>query len=287
MIIWYISFVDLWVHPCLFTWITHLYIITTQSLTALAVFNRSPKNGCGGQNLSHNQCACKDHYMQSHTVSKHFGSSEADCKRSESRLQNPDRLQTVWLWPDRFQTARVCMWSSKYMYATLLHGGVTAQGGMPIYVRTSPLPANDWIRNVCLSLNLDGIDHECHCRASLSLRPDVTGMRWCLVDTPPLPSRPLPLPARSQLHANPWILRAASVCGTKFNPRPTGGGYFEPPPLVFLRYLLNQCRYHHQTCSTLSPNILHIVLKFWSPWYHSSATNDVRVTPRSADFDRK
>ena len=35
---------------------------------------------------------------------------------------------------------------------------------------------------------------------------------------------------------------------------PLGGGYFEPPPLVFLRYLLNQCRYHHQTCSTLSPN---------------------------------
>ena len=33
-----------------------------------------------------------------------------------------------------------------------------------------------------------------------------------------------------------------------------GGGYFEPPPLVFLRYLLNQCRFHHQTCSTLSPN---------------------------------
>ena len=40
------------------------------------------------------------------------------------------------------------------------------------------------------------------------------------------------------------------------NPRPTGGGgYFEPPPLVFLRYLLNRCRYHRQTCSTLSPNI--------------------------------
>ena len=34
-----------------------------------------------------------------------------------------------------------------------------------------------------------------------------------------------------------------------------GGGYFEPPPLVFLRYLLNRCRYHRQTCSTLSPNI--------------------------------
>ena len=32
-----------------------------------------------------------------------------------------------------------------------------------------------------------------------------------------------------------------------------GGGYFEPP-LVFLRYLPNQCRYYHQTFSTLSPN---------------------------------
>ena len=38
------------------------------------------------------------------------------------------------------------------------------------------------------------------------------------------------------------------------NPRPTGGGAISSPPLVFLRYLLNQCRYHHQTCSTLSPN---------------------------------
>ena len=34
-----------------------------------------------------------------------------------------------------------------------------------------------------------------------------------------------------------------------------GGGLFRAlPPLVFLRFLLNQCRYHHQTCSTLSPN---------------------------------
>ena len=41
-----------------------------------------------------------------------------------------------------------------------------------------------------------------------------------------------------------------------FNPRPTGGGgLFRAPPLVFLRYLLNRCRYHRQTCSTLSPNI--------------------------------
>ena len=38
------------------------------------------------------------------------------------------------------------------------------------------------------------------------------------------------------------------------NPRPTGGGLFRAPPLVFLWYLLNQCRYLHQTCSTLSPN---------------------------------
>ena len=45
--------------------------------------------------------------------------------------------------------------------------------------------------------------------------------------------------------------------GTFPNPRPTGGeGLFRaPPPLVFLRYLLNRCRYHRQTCSTLSPNI--------------------------------
>ena len=35
---------------------------------------------------------------------------------------------------------------------------------------------------------------------------------------------------------------------------PLGGLFRAPPPLVFLRYLLNQCRYHHQTCSTLSPN---------------------------------
>ena len=45
-----------------------------------------------------------------------------------------------------------------------------------------------------------------------------------------------------------------SACHMDFNPRPTGGGLFRAPPLVFLRYLLNQCRYHHQTCSTLSPN---------------------------------
>ena len=44
------------------------------------------------------------------------------------------------------------------------------------------------------------------------------------------------------------------------NPRFTGGGgglsflSFRAPPLVFLKHLLNQCRYHHQTCSTLSPN---------------------------------
>ena len=36
---------------------------------------------------------------------------------------------------------------------------------------------------------------------------------------------------------------------------PLGGGLFRAPPLVFLRYLLNWCRYHRQTCSTLPPNI--------------------------------
>ena len=41
----------------------------------------------------------------------------------------------------------------------------------------------------------------------------------------------------------------------QFNPRPTGGGAISSPPLVFLEYLLNRCRYHRQTCSNLSPNI--------------------------------
>ena len=40
----------------------------------------------------------------------------------------------------------------------------------------------------------------------------------------------------------------------KYYPAPHWGGLFRAPPLVFLRYLPNQCRYHHQTCSTLSPN---------------------------------
>ena len=71
---------------------------------------------------------------------------------------------------------------------------------------------------------------------------------------------------------------------------PLGGGAISSPPPsgVFLRYLLNQCRYHHQTCSTLSPNnFTHGVKIFkvqgiivWPP-------NDVRVTSCSADFDRK
>ena len=37
----------------------------------------------------------------------------------------------------------------------------------------------------------------------------------------------------------------------ELNPRPTGGGAISSPPLVFLQYLLSQCRYHH-------PTILHM-----------------------------
>ena len=58
---------------------------------------------------------------------------------------------------------------------------------------------------------------------------------------------------------DPRILGTYKNCkesGRGFNPRPTGGGAISSPPLVFLRYLLNQCRYHHHTCSTLSPNNL-------------------------------
>ena len=48
----------------------------------------------------------------------------------------------------------------------------------------------------------------------------------------------------------------------KYITRAPLGDYFEPP-LVFLRYLLNQCRYHHQTCSTRSlKNFTHCV-KIW------------------------
>ena len=52
-----------------------------------------------------------------------------------------------------------------------------------------------------------------------------------------------------------WGGRIAAPGRARVNQRPTAGGAISSPPLVFLRYLLNQCRYHDQTCSTLSPNI--------------------------------
>ena len=62
-----------------------------------------------------------------------------------------------------------------------------------------------------------------------------------------------------------WIASTQSISysGGKHvvNPRPTGGGAISSPPLVFLRYLLNRCRYHRQTCSTLSPNIFTLCVK--------------------------
>ena len=61
------------------------------------------------------------------------------------------------------------------------------------------------------------------------------------------------------------------------------GDYFEPP-LVFLRYLLNQCSHHHQTCSTLSRNNFTYYITFLSPGYYILATNDVRVTSCSTDL---
>ena len=73
-----------------------------------------------------------------------------------------------------------------------------------------------------------------------------------------------------------------------FNPRPTGGGYFEPPPLSFSRdiFYTNAGITTKRAVPSL-PTILHIVSKFSSPGYHSSVTNDVRVASCSADFDRK
>ena len=62
------------------------------------------------------------------------------------------------------------------------------------------------------------------------------------------PSRPQPYSPERAADEHPrWE--------TNLTRAPLGGGAISsPPPLVFLRYLLNQCRYHHQTCSTLSPN---------------------------------
>ena len=58
---------------------------------------------------------------------------------------------------------------------------------------------------------------------------------------------------RSRLSRFDDLLGAGTVPLTR---APLGGLFrAPPPPIAFLRYLLNQCRYHHQTCSTLSPNI--------------------------------
>ena len=57
------------------------------------------------------------------------------------------------------------------------------------------------------------------------------------------------------------------------------------PPLVFLRYLLNKCKYLRQTFSILSRiNFTHYV-KIEIPWYDKSATNDVRVTSCPVEFN--
>ena len=48
------------------------------------------------------------------------------------------------------------------------------------------------------------------------------------------------------------------------NPRPTEGAIYSPL-LVFLLYLLNQCRYPHQACRTLfrtNVTMSHIILKY-------------------------
>ena len=59
------------------------------------------------------------------------------------------------------------------------------------------------------------------------------------------------------------------------------------PPLVFLRYLLNKCKYQRQTFSTLSRmHFTHYVIFFKKiPGYDRSAINNVRVTSCSVDFN--
>ena len=65
------------------------------------------------------------------------------------------------------------------------------------------------------------------------------------------------------------------------------GGYFEAPPLVLLRCLLNRCRSHHQPCSTISRNNCTHYVNIFSPGYHRSAKHYARVTSCPADFERK
>ena len=62
------------------------------------------------------------------------------------------------------------------------------------------------------------------------------------------------LSAHCRVKAHLKVTWPSAITWLRLTRAPLGGGLFRAPPLVFLRYLLNQCRYHHQTCSTLSPN---------------------------------
>ena len=66
---------------------------------------------------------------------------------------------------------------------------------------------------------------------------------------------------------------------------PLGGGYFEPPLSFSCDIFQTSAGITTKLAVPSLPTILHIVVKFESRGYYSLATNDVRVTSCSADFD--
>ena len=128
------------------------------------------------------------------------------------------------------------------------------------------LPRPMWCREGPYPDRMQSTQRSCSARPRL-LMATIDGWTGA-ADGPPRPAPPQPevprgsngQPMLLQWWELPSVNHAMIIVTLKLfpivNPRPTGGGgLFRAPPLVFLRYLLNRCRYHRQTCSTLSPNI--------------------------------
>ena len=139
------------------------------------------------------------------------------------------------------------------------HGWATG-GSRPAVDRYWPDQRHEVVSKRC-----DGNRRGTELRYRLAGRHSTSEARARLVPAPPPPPgrraahrhhRPPAATAhRRRARPSSATATATAIATTNVNPRPTGGGLFRAPPLVFLRYLLNRCRYHRQTCSTLSPNI--------------------------------
>ena len=92
----------------------------------------------------------------------------------------------------------------------------------------------------------------------------------------------------------PWIRSSRDNMTSRFRYHLTraplhwgGGGLFRAPLSFSCDIFSTNPGITTKPAVPFLPTILHIVLKFHSPGNHSSATNDVRVTSCSADFDQK